>query len=165
MNFIPVDRSQFRHSGRPNEALAYFARHVMEPSEGCRPWPLQTDQDGYGRFVVGGKELRVNVLTCEVWQGAPSADQRVAAHSCGNPNCWAGEHLRWATYRENVLDKNRDGTMPRGEHHHKSKLTADQVREIRAQAPTIPLSELARRHGVSPQSIGAIVKRKTWTHI
>ena len=139
----------------------------MEPSDGCRLWPFGTDQDGYGRFWVEQKEIRVNSLTCEVWHGPQPADAMHAAHTCGNVTCWAGEHLYWATPRENVLDKNTHGTMVRGEQHHRAKLTEADVLDIRARYERRGTSQvdMARIYGVSPATIYMIIKRKNWTHI
>lgn len=90
-----------------------------------------------------------------------------AAHSCGNKLCWAGEHLRWATGSENALDKWPQGRMPHGEAHHKARLTEEKVRSIRERfaAGSITKADLAREHGVTPQSIGAVIARTTWTHV
>lgn len=138
----------------------------MEPSEACRIWPFNTDQDGYGRFAVNGKEFRVNILTCETWHGHPDRFGLVAAHSCGNPGCWAGEHLRWATQSENAADRETHGTWVHGPDHHKARLNEDKIREIRLRfADGETKASIARAYNVTPQSIGAILSGKTWRHV
>jgi hypothetical protein len=156
-------------TGRPKGIFNYFLSHVMEPSpNGCRLWGgRNTDQDGYGRFAIDKVEVRVNILTCEAWNGPKPFPEAQAAHRCGNTNCWAGEHLYWATPRQNTLDKWAHGTMPHGEAHHKAKLSEADVLSIRTryESGEISLSDLAREHGVTQPTISAIVHRKTWTHI
>ena len=54
-----------------------------------------------------------------------------------------------------------------GEHHPWSKLDADKVREIRRAhaAGEAGFEELARRFGVSGQTVRNVVRRKTWRHV
>lgn len=54
-------------------------------------------------------------------------------------------HLRWGSHIENMADKLRDGTDPRGEKCGGSKLTENQVQEIR---------RVYARGGVSMRAIG-----------
>ena len=64
----------------------------------------------------------------------------------------------------------------RGERNVRSKLTADDVRAIRAARPPVdgrrrgknsgpPVSVLAEQYGVDPATITAIVHRYSWRHI
>jgi hypothetical protein len=54
----------------------------------------------------------------------------------------------------------------RGERSGSTKLTTKQVLAIRDEYSNgVGLSELGRRHGVTPQSVSGIVKRKTWAHV
>jgi hypothetical protein len=87
-------------------AKLHFETHVMEPTPvGCRMWPYSTaGQGGYGHLVVKGKTIYVHIATCEAWYGPKPSPEMEVAHSCDNPACWAGEHLRWATSAENKAD-------------------------------------------------------------
>lgn len=59
--------------------------------------------------------------------------------------------------------------MPRrGSLHHKAKLTETQVKAIREEYATGKTShwKLAMKYDIdSPHTIGAIIRRETWTHI
>lgn len=79
-------------------------------------------------------------------------------------------NLTVGTRAENEQDKIRDGTFrhraPKGEANGNSRLTADQVTEIRRRYKAGEgQSALGREFGVSYQSIRLIVYRKTWRHI
>lgn len=55
---------------------------------------------------------------------------------------------------------------PRGELHHKSKLTEQNIREIRDSAAAgEPHRLIAERYGVSVSTVDRVVQRKTWTHV
>lgn len=76
------------------------------------------------------------------------------------------ENLRFATRRENNLDKREHGTMPRGSKHHYSKLTEPSVFEIRQKSLIgVDYKALAKEFGVSKGTIGDVVRRRTWRHI
>lgn len=139
----------------------------MEPSDGCRIWPY-TLAKGYGQLMYRGRLTRLNGLVCERWHG-PRPAGMLAAHSCGNSSCWAGEHLRWATHTENMRDKWVDGTAASGERNGNSTLTEDDVKKIRASyvpgRGNTSLGVLADKYGVSTTCIHMIVKGHTWKHV
>ena len=151
----------------PNWPLMYFEEHVMESSEGCREWP-GAKRKGYGRLHMDGRDHYVHRLTCQRWYGPPGPAQQTA-HSCGNRICWAGEHLRWATPKDNDSDKDAHGTRARGERHGMARLSDVQVEGIRqtyaaAGRPNRgenSQSGLARRYGTTVATINNIVHNRT----
>jgi hypothetical protein len=100
----PVCPHPWCDKGQHYTETAYFEAHVMDYSfDGCRLWPGSLDVHGYG--LVAGQ--RVNRAVCWRWCGPPPDDTYQAAHFCHNPRCWAAEHLRWATPKENQADRKR----------------------------------------------------------
>lgn len=87
----------------------------------------------------------------------------VVRHSCDNPPCWNPSHLELGTQAENVRDRETRGRSQRGERHYASKLTEDDVREIRASGLTGPA--LGRQYGVSPFTIYKILDGRSWRHV
>ena len=140
----------------------------MKPSPGCRLWPFAKLDTGYGVMRVGprpGVMIRVHVATCERWNGPRPAGMEVA-HNCGNRACWAGEHLRWATHRDNIEDARRHHTMVTGQDHPLAVLNDNKVREIRQRnAAGVSQCQLAREYGVTQVAIHNVVKRKSWKHV
>lgn len=58
------------------------------------------------------------------------------------------------------------GRDARGEQHGGAKLTADQVREIRALSlARVRRADIAARFDVTPYAIKAIVARRLWKHV
>jgi len=95
-----------------------------------------------------------------------SADQ-VLRHLNDDPTDNRVENLAWGTYRDNAQDSIHNGTFQRGSAHYLSRLTEDDVREIRRLYATGEFTqrELALRFGVNNATICRIVLRKTWKHI
>lgn len=73
----------------------------------------------------------------------------------------------WGTKEENAADRIRHGNQARGEKINTSRLSPDQVREIRhLYAETgIGYRRLSARYGVHRNAIQMIVWRKSWAHI
>ena len=132
--------------------------------------------DGYMvvAFYYGPGHTRTRLLHRLVllaFKGEPPTPKHQAAHWDGNKTNNVLTNLRWATSSENNLDKKRHGTFtnPRryGEKNHKAKLTVAKVREIRRLhgIEGRSMGSLAREHGVSVQSISAVIARRNWAHV
>lgn len=137
--------------------------------DGCLEWNGARSSAGYGRVWSGGgrntgKVLYVHRLVCEVVHGEPPFDDAFALHSCDNPPCVNPNHLSWGSASQNRQDAHDRGRVSkeqylRGEAHPQSKLTNDQVKEIRQRrADGALLRELAADYGVSVPAIGYICK-------
>ncbi len=105
-------------------------------------------------------------------------DGLVVNHKDGNKTNNVPSNLEWVSKSHDAAHAFRLGLnksagwrrinelgLNRGERAHKSTLTADDVRAIRASYPQQTLKQLSHQYGVSPQTIHAIVKRYTWNHI
>ncbi len=77
------------------------------------------------------------------------------------------ENLSWGTYSDNMgLDRERDGTMPRGERSGSSKLTEDYVMQIpKLRALGLSQQEIGDLFGVSRSQISLLLSGKTWRHL
>lgn len=125
---------------------------------------------GYCRVALqrDGKVTQslVHRLVCEAFHGPCPADKEHCAHSDGNSSNNRADNLRWATARENGLDRIRLGQGPRGERVHNAVLTATAVREIRRRhAAGDGTNALAREFGVAAPTVSNVVTRKHWRHI
>lgn len=105
---------------------------------------------GYGKGWNGG-QMSAHVAIWERLHG-PVPDGLVLDHLCRVHECVNPDHLEPVTISENV----RRGRL--------AKLTADNVRAIRAQAHR-PRKELAAEYGVSRHCITDIMLRRRWRDI
>jgi len=150
--------------------LAEKIRLKSQPFGECIVWTGYKDVHGYGQIRLDGKWKKAHRVNYELMHGSIPFGL-VIMHKCDNPSCINVNHLSAGTQKENILDmhaKNR-ANHARGENNEKSKLTAEQVIEIRkrfkSRSRIDGARSLARGFGVTHQSIIAIISRKTWTHI
>ncbi len=73
-------------------------------------------------------------------------------------------NLEWCTGKENKIHAYNTGLSVRGERHTSSKLTTEDVLEIR-KLKGLPLIELSERFGVTKMCISKIQNNKTWKHL
>lgn len=153
-------------SGR-HELNRWLRNHIAYREDACLIWPFARMTNGYGLTRWRGRKDGAHRVMCELVYGPAPSSKHEAAHSCGRgtDGCVHPLHLRWATPKENNADKERHGTVVRGEQIPWSKLTADDVRSIRALFGTHSDIEIAGKFGVSDSAIYLIRKGQNWRHI
>lgn len=133
-------------------------------SQECLTWPFGSGRKRYNTTVYRGTKWDAHRLVCALVNGAPP-DGHEAAHSCGNTHCVSPSHLRWKTSAGNEEDKVVHGTSQHGENNHAAKLSEDDVRSIRSAVGKVTQSTLARKYGVTQQTISAIQNRSRWQQV
>ncbi|MYL97053.1 hypothetical protein GR702_04605 [Novosphingobium sp. FGD1] len=120
---------------------------------------------GYRVVTLGGGETPIGVhrVVCLTFHGEPPSSDHTAAHRDGHkPNCRA-DNLRWATWVEQAADRRLHGTLARGERIARSKLSRQQIDEIRAKAPFKKQADLAAEYGVGQPHISSIIRGAVWS--
>jgi len=97
---------------------------------GCIEWTKQKDKNGYGRISIKDKPYPVHRVSYETYIGEIKPGLLVL-HKCDNPSCFNPEHLFLGTNKDNMEDMTKKGRKPIGEKVANSKLTEEQVREIK----------------------------------
>lgn len=151
----------------------FWAKVDKKGENDCWDWTASLNNVGYGQFYLNGKMVsshRVSYiinhpLTIDLWEHR----EICVCHKCDNPCCVNPAHLFLGSVGDNMNDKlaKGRGNQPKGENHGRSKLTEDNVREIRIKYAEGGVSqrELALKYAVSETIIGYITLRKRWTHI
>lgn len=104
----------------------------------------------------------IHRLVCEAFSG-PCPEGMECRHKDGDRSNNQSTNLAWGTRVEQNQDRNSHGTSNRGERHGLSKLTTEQVLEIRRLAATgWTQGDLAEQYGVCQQTISDIVVRRKW---
>lgn len=118
--------------------------------------------DGYHQVSLGRgrRSALVHQLVCASFNGPRPAGATLVRHLDGDKLNNCSTNLAWGDQHLNMLD------MAIHERTHTTKLTANEVREIRALiAEGSDLTDLAERFGVSRSNIEFIKERKTWRHV
>lgn len=176
----------------PSHTIARFWSKVRR-GDGCWEWLARVDRGGYGIFSLTREKLvRSHRLS---WLLAGQSDPGAACllHRCANHRCVRPDHLYVGSLHELKTGRpqreptpplwlgprrpaprgeahwtRRDrGRVPRGERSNLSKLTEEDVLEIRRlhASGRHRNADLSAMFGVAERSIYHIVRRKTWTHL
>jgi len=161
-------------TGRPtrNPIERFRSKIYIRGPDECWEWQSGCDEDGYGRFRVGGRgsaTVKAHRFAYEISTGSIPYGMLVC-HTCDNPPCCNPGHLFVGTTLDNNIDRDSKGRTAhgqnagtRGEQNGMAKLTADTVREIRSAVLQGVLQvELSRKYQVSESTISRTVNRKRW---
>ena len=139
----------------------------------CWVWTAAHLKAGYGHFKVESyHQVLAHRFSYELVNGVIPA-RLLVLHRCDNPPCVRPDHLIVGTARDNGHDMSVKGrsyaiTKPeriqRGERHPRSRLTWEQVLDIRARwQPDQGLGPiLGREFGVTKETIYHVVAWKVW---
>lgn len=111
------------------------------------------------------QRLYIHRLVAEAFLGPCPKNQEVN-HKNGNKADNQIRNLEYVTHLENMRHGYENGFFPRGEQRPFSKLTEDDVRQIRAlHKQGIMQKDIAPQFNVNKQTICKIVNRQKWKHI
>lgn len=150
------------HMKKAQPSLELIYAKVTENSGGCWVWGGNTNRQGYGRIFYRGKMVLLHRLTYVLKNGA-IPDGKILRHQCDNPPCCNPQHLLTGTRLDNALDAVERGRTAKGTRSGLSKLTEEQVLEIRASSES--QKNLADRYGVSATIVSLAQRGKTWKHV
>lgn len=132
----------------------------------CWNWIKDLDKKGYGQIhdYKNGKRVTraAHRVSYEINKGEIPQGM-IVCHSCDNRKCVNPNHLWIGTTQDNINDKLKKNRGLYGSKHQNSKLTEEDVLEIRASSEK--KAHLARKYKVSFMVITSILRRNTWKHI
>lgn len=107
---------------------------------------------------------RFHQLVCAAWHG-PCPEGMECRHLDGNPANNHPENLEWSTHLVNMGDRERHGTLRRGEDSPVAKLTEREVQAIRERAASgEPYSLIAADFGIATNTARQIAAGRSWKH-
>lgn len=172
---MSVNPNHARTGGRKRtkEQASLVFWSAVQKSESCWEWTRATTPTGYGIFVFG-KDQRAHRVSWVFTHGSIPDGMRVL-HRCDNRKCVNPDHLFLGTQADNNADMVAKGrhwtrTKPeiivRGEDKPNCKLNDASVRAIRAdRVAGESIHALARRFGVSRNTVKAVLAWTTWRHV
>lgn len=150
------------NSGRKPKPLIDRLNYLIDEKSGCWNWQGNLSSHGYGRVSYDGKYIGAHRGSYIVHVGE-IPNGLVICHKCDNRACVNPDHLFLGTYSDNMQDASNKKRLPLGEDKVSSKLTNDNVINIRKDKRSN--SEIADEYGVFRTTIARIKKRITWCHI
>ena len=132
------------------------------PENNCWEWIGCLNSKGYGQISVNNKDLLVHRIIYEYIHGPTTKEKPFVLHQCDNRRCCNPTHLYSGTHQNNQQDrvKRNPKSWAKGEKQHLSKLTIEQVLEIRESDERLVV--LGKRFNVHPGTISDVRKRKSW---
>ena len=126
--------------------------------EECWEWQGSRTSGGYGVICYRGEGKYAHRLSLE-FDNRPVPPRHHACHTCDNPPCVNPKHLYPGTPMDNMRDKMERGRQPKGETHYATKLSDDDVAEIRKlHSEGAWQADLARTYGVDPSHVSDIIR-------
>lgn len=146
--------------------------NMVSRSEGtneCWLWTGAIRQAfGYGVFSIAkGRNVSTHRYSWELHHG-PIPHGIEVLHRCDVTRCVNPNHLFLGTQKDNIQDAKAKGRLkaPKGIINGQSKLTEDEVRQIKAlRRQRIPLQTIATQFNISIALVSMIASGKRWPHI
>lgn len=148
--------------GQFKEPERFWSKVDVSGVDECWEW-LASKSEGYGRFSIRYQMWLAHRVAWVLTYG-PIPEGLCVLHHCDNRGCCNPYHLFLGTRADNLADAARKGRTSRGERRHNSKLTEEDVLDIRDMYATGKWTyrELADEFDVAKSLISGIVHGRTW---
>ncbi len=139
---------------------------VGYPDE-CWWWNGAQDDRGVGQFWIQGKVVRASRMAWSIANGKPFPELLDACHTCDNACCCNPAHIWPDTHQANMDDMNAKQRHPHGETHGGSKISEQDVRDIRAACVdgTQTYEQIGAKYQLSKWQVSNIHRRLQWGHV
>lgn len=161
------------------ELEKWFFDQKRVTDSGCWEW-TGTINGGYGKLQVRRNRLLAHRFSLELHLKHPIPKELEVRHMCHNSICINPLHLQEGTHADNMRDmveanrqskgeelskrlKGVEHIKARGENNIKSKLTQEQVLQIKNDNRAT--SDIAKQYGVSGTQVLRIQKGTCWKHL
>jgi len=146
------------------EDLIEIVENLSENENGCKIWINSKNNYGYGTFYICDKNYLISRLIYSHYFPA-NYDGLVIRHKCDIRNCCNIAHLETGTTKQNSEDMVKRGRSLFGSKNYNSKLSDQQIIEIRKSYPENSITELGKKYGVTKQAISNYINYRSYSHL
>ena len=164
-NGTTVTRTYDRNPRKKTPEELFFFK--VDKTNTCWLWTGCITGKGYGAVTIHQKRKATHRWSWEYHRGEIPPGMMVL-HTCDVRHCCNPEHLFLGTAKDNTQDMLAKGRgapgCQYGENNPKSRVTWDEVREMRDLHATQDATqrELAEKFGISQSAVSYILNKKTW---
>jgi len=161
--WIPKEKTMWNNPkhGSPG-SVGFDDLEKTYPQSECVIWEKSKDYAGYGVSWLYGRYSRAH-RKAWIEKNGPIPDNISVCHTCDNRACINLDHLFLGTPKENSEDMVKKNRQAKGEDCGNSKLTEEQVKEIRNSPESS--RKIAAKFGTSKTNVLDIKRKKTWRHL
>lgn len=134
------------------------------PESGCWIWMKGTSPDGYGKIKYKQKTIRAHRFSWMAHRGK-IPKWKFVLHKCDIKLCVNPDHLFIGTNDDNMKDMVLKKRHRIGSQQVSSKLTENQVRDIKNHFKNHSTRKIAKIYGVGQVTIMRIKSGTHWTHV
>jgi hypothetical protein len=151
------------------ELRGVFLSLIVAGPNGCHMWIGSRNPKGYGRLCLFGRRWWAHRTALEFSRGSPIPGGMYACHSCAEPRCVNGDHLRAGSPQDNVDDKIAKGGIKycRGEKNPRASITeaiAGHIKWLR-NVEGLRTFDIACHFGIAPPIVSDIAAGRKWAHV
>ncbi len=161
---LPVWREHYRTEGDRVRGTWVEYSHGTNPKG--KVLKHYVSEKGYRAVTISANAVKKTILiyrlVARAFHGPKPGDQYVVAHCNGDPLDDSAANLRWKTYAENSQDMIDHGHSLRGSRQPMSKLTEQDVIEIRERQGMTGCRALGRELDLAHSTILRIWTRERW---
>jgi HNH endonuclease len=161
--YLTSDEQQAARFWERVDKLGVWRSHTV--ADPCWLWTGGRG-NGYGIIWWKGRQENAHRIAWILTVGPIPPGQHVL-HRCDVKTCCRPSHLFLGSQGDNMRDFTRKGLRQKGEQHHRAKLTAAQVIEIRRRHTEEQASvrQLGAEFAMSRTHIREIIQRRRWAHL
>jgi hypothetical protein len=145
----------------PLQVAHFWSRVRCGTDAQCWLWDGATNDSGYGRMAIGGKFVPAHRIAYILVNGLIPNGQ-IIRHRCDNPPRCNPRHLLIGSVADNAKDAMERSLLATGERNGRTKLTIEEVREIRRSSET--LTEISKRYGIATSTASYIRSGRSWKY-
>lgn len=123
------------------------------------------DLHGYPTCKRNHKKTKICKVFYEEYKNTTVSKELCLCHKCDNRMCINPDHIFLGTKSDNSKDMVSKNRQAKGEGNKNSKLTEEQVREIKFGCTGMKYTEIAMKFNIAANTVGYIKSNRLWSHI